>query len=209
MTNKTTGPDGLTAVLLQLADLTQKLAGLEHRQATDTQQIRAHLATLTRAVEDEKAAVAAHAQALAILTASSAPDAPAGGPTAGTSTEATGYQPPPAPRFWNPGDPGLEEAAGKLRAWVRDVFRPGYGHHAAGLGDCWDQHPLCLYLLDWLSELWAVLYLTPARTASTLAGQAEWSTRLLPAAAEQFARETRGCGHATTRWNTTRPGVRS
>ena len=76
------------------------------------------------------------------------------------------------------------------------MYRPGYGHLAASLGDCWDQHPLCLYILDWLSELWSVLYLAPARTAGTLAGQAEWHTRLLAAAAEQLARETRGCAHA-------------
>ncbi len=96
------------------------------------------------------------------------------------------------------------ETAGKLRAWVEDVYRPGYGHLAGSLGDCWDQHPLCLYILDWLSELWSVLYLAPARTPATLAGQAEWNTRLLPAAAEQLARETRGCAHASARSQVTR-----
>jgi hypothetical protein len=44
-----------------------------------------------------------------------------------------------------------------------------------------------------------VLYLRPVRTAGTLAGQAEWHTRLLPAAAGQLARETRGCAHTTAR----------
>ncbi len=44
-----------------------------------------------------------------------------------------------------------------------------------------------------------MLYLAPARTTGTLAGQAEWHTRLLAAAAEQLARETRGCAHATAR----------
>ena len=44
-----------------------------------------------------------------------------------------------------------------------------------------------------------MLYLQPTRTAGTLAGQAEWHTRLLTAAAEQLAAETRRCGHAATR----------
>jgi hypothetical protein len=91
---------------------------------------------------------------------------------------------------------------------VEQVYRPGYGHLAASLGECWEQHPLCLYILDWLSELWSVLYLAPARTAGTLAGQAEWHTRLLAAAAEQLARETRGCTHGTSRHRTAATGVR-
>jgi len=86
------------------------------------------------------------------------------GPAEGARAEPAGYQPPPAPRFWKVGDSAHREAVGKLRGWVEDVYRPGYGHLAASLGDCWDQHPLCLYILDWLSELWSVLYLAPART---------------------------------------------
>jgi hypothetical protein len=44
-----------------------------------------------------------------------------------------------------------------------------------------------------------VLYLQPRRTTGTLAGQAEWQTRLLTAAAEQLTRETSRCQHATAR----------
>ncbi len=88
------------------------------------------------------------------------------------------------------------------------MYRPGYGHLAASLGECWEQHPLCLYILDWLSELWSVLYLPPGRTAGTLAGQAEWHTRLLAAAAEQLARETRGCAHDTTGYRVRSAGAR-
>ena len=115
---------------------------------------------------------------------------------------------PAAPRFWKPGDPARQDAAGKLRAWVEQVYRPGYGHLAAGLGECWEQHPLCLYILDWLSELWSVLYLAPSRTAGTLAGQAEWHTRLLTAAADQLARETRGCRHGTAPYHPAGTGAR-
>ena len=58
---------------------------------------------------------------------------------------------------------------------------------------------MCLYTLDWLSELWSVLYLQPQRTTGTLAGQAEWQTRLVAAAAEQMAQETSRCEHAVAR----------
>ena len=105
------------------------------------------------------------------------------------------YQPGPSPRWWQPGGAEREAAAGRLRAWVEQVYQPGYGHLAAALPPCWELHPLCLYTLDWLSELWAALYLDPQRAASTLAGQAEWQTRLLPAAAAQMARDTAGCRH--------------
>ena len=107
-----------------------------------------------------------------------------------------GYQPQPAPRLWSTDEPDRDAAIPRLRAWVEQVYRPGYGHLAAALASCWHQHQLCLYTLDWLSELWSVLYLQPSRTAGTLAGQAEWQTRLLAAAADQMARETRRCAHA-------------
>jgi hypothetical protein len=109
------------------------------------------------------------------------------------------YQPADSPRFWKLDGPAREDAIARLRAWVEQVYRPGYGHLAGVLGGCWEQHPLCLYTLDWLSELWSVLYLQPGRNTGTLAGQAEWQTRLLTAAAEQMTRETSRCQHAASR----------
>jgi hypothetical protein len=71
------------------------------------------------------------------------------------------------------------------------VFVPGYGFLGAMLPACWPKHPLCLYELDWLSELWAVLYLNEKRSGGTLAGQAEFTTRILPKACEQMQREAK------------------
>ena len=48
-------------------------------------------------------------------------------------------------------------------------------------------------------ELWSLLYLAPDRTAGTIASQAEWQTRLLPALAEQMYLETTRCQHAQPR----------
>lgn len=64
------------------------------------------------------------------------------------------------------------------------------------LPPCWEQHLLCLNTLDWLSELWSVLYLSAERTPDILAAQGEWQTRLLPSAADQMALDADGCQHA-------------
>jgi hypothetical protein len=207
-------PEGLTAVLLQLAGITQKLAELDQRQASDTRDLTQRITSLASLAGQLKDTTASHTQTLAALegldrqVADLAAKTVAGGPADGGANP-PGYQPTPTPQFWKPGSPDRDQAISKLRAWVEQVYRPGYGHMAASLGDCWEQHPLCVYILDWLSELWSVLYLAPARTQGALAGQAEWHTRLLAAAAGQLARETRGCAHSTTGYRTADTGARS
>jgi hypothetical protein len=203
-------PEGLTAVLLQLAGIAQKLAELDQRQASDARDLKQRVTALALLVDELKDTTASHAHALAALdgldrqVAELAADhAPADG-----DRDRPAYRPSAAPKFWKLDGPDRDQAISKLRAWVEQVYRPGYGHLAASLGECWEQHPLCLYILDWLSELWSVLYLAPTRTAGTLAGQAEWHTRLLTAAAEQLARETRGCHHGTSPYRTTAAGAR-
>ena len=69
------------------------------------------------------------------------------------------------------------------------------GTLAASLPPCWQEHPLALFALDWLEELHSVLYLQPVRLVSHLGGQAEWTTRFLPAVAEMITAEARGCEH--------------
>lgn len=58
---------------------------------------------------------------------------------------------------------------------------------------------MCLYGLDWLMELWSTLYLPAERDAATLASQAEWQARLLPALAAQMHAETSRCQHMADR----------
>jgi hypothetical protein len=105
------------------------------------------------------------------------------------------YTVAPTLRWWKLDGPERDEALNRLRAWVEQIYRPGYGRLAAALGPCWDQHPLCLYGLDWLMELWSALYLSTERKLPALASQAEWQTRLLPALAEQLHQETTRCKH--------------
>ena len=120
-------------------------------------------------------------------------------PAAGSrGEEGEPYRPAPAARWWKLDRAERDQALARLRAWVEQVYRPGYGHLASALGPCWEQHPLCLYGLDWLMELWSALYLPPERHTAALASQAEWQTRLLPALAEQMHIETTRCQHART-----------
>ena len=136
---------------------------------------------------------AAHYTALtALLTGLTARPAPGEDPG--------GYQPGPPPPWWKLTPDDRHEPVARLRAWVEQVYQPGYGHLAATLGPCWPAHDLCLYGLDILAELWSVLYLQPDRTPALLTAQAEYQARILPALAGQLRLETAHCGH-------TRPGT--
>ena len=160
--------DPITAALQQLAD--------HHDQLTQLAEL---ITGIGRIVKE-------HAAALARLTATS---------QAGPDPDAGGYRPDPAPAWWKLAATDRQEPLARLRAWVEQVYRPGYGHLAAALGPCWDQHDLCLYGLDIASELWSVLYLQPARSPGLVSAQAEYQARILPALAGQLQAETDRCGH--------------
>ncbi len=198
-----TEPEGLAAALLQLAALTAKLADLDHRESSHVGEIRERITALTALANGMKATLDDQAQILAALRGPNEQALGlALGPTdlnPGDDTEPRTYRPSASPPFWKLDGQARDQAITRLRAWVEQVYRPGYGWVSASLGECWEQHRLCLYVLDWLSELWSVLYLQDKRTTGMLAGQAEWQTRLLTAAAEQMARETTRCTHAAAR----------
>jgi hypothetical protein len=109
-----------------------------------------------------------------------------------------GYRPSPPPRWWQLNSEERTDAVSRLQNWVEVVFRPGYGHLAMCLGDCWPEHDLALYLLDLLSELHAAVYHPrKSRPVPILTSAAEWHLRLLPAAADLLSRETKGgCAHS-------------
>ena len=163
-------PDPLTAIVDQLAAHGEQLTRLEAREAS-------HYATLTGL--------------LAGLTARTGPDPAPDDPG--------GYQPDPAPAWWQLSPEDRQQPVARLRGWVEQVYRPGYGHLAAVLGPCWPAHDLCLYALDIASGLWSVLYLQPGRDAALLSAQAEYQARILPALAAQLMTETTRCGHTRPR----------
>jgi hypothetical protein len=113
-----------------------------------------------------------------------------------TDRDAEDHLATPVPKWWKLPADQRREPLSRLRAWVEQVYRPGYGHLAAALGPCWEAHDLCLYGLDILAELWSVLYLQDQRSARLLSAQAEYQARILPALSGQFMTETTGCGHA-------------
>ncbi|HEY6315527.1 MAG TPA: hypothetical protein VIY52_32630 [Streptosporangiaceae bacterium] len=178
------GDDPITAIVDQLAAHAEQLTRLDTRHADHHAAVSARLAELTGQTAALGHVVEEHAAALGRLTATRQAD-----------PDGDGYCPEPTPAWWKLTGDHRQEPIARLRAWVEQVYRPGYGHLADGLGPCWDQHDLCLYGLDIASELWSVLYLQPARSPGLVSAQAEYQARILPALAEQLRHETNTCGH--------------
>ncbi len=179
-----TSNDPLTAIVDQLAAHAEQLTRLDTRQADHHAAVIGRLTELTGQAAALGRVVQEHAAALAQFTAPSQADPDTGG-----------YHPEPAPTWWKLTVAECQEPIARLRAWVEQVYRPGYGQLAASLGPCWETHDLCLYGLDILAELWSVLYLQPARSPGLISAQAEYQARILPALADQLRIETNRCGH--------------
>lgn len=200
--------DVVTGLMLQITQHAERLALLDHREADHHAEITSRLDELAQQLrEASEQADAAHdlaARQAALLESLEALDRQVAAlATQLSQTTAAGrrdegsdaYHPEPAPRWWKLEGTERDEALNRLRAWVEQIYRPSYGHLATTLGPCWDQHLLCLYGLDWLMELWSALYLAKERKTTTLASQAEWQIRVLPALAEQLHLETSRCDH--------------
>ncbi len=115
------------------------------------------------------------------------------------------YVPVSVRRWWKLAGQDREQAVASVRAWVEQIYQPGYGQLAATLAPCWDQHTLCLYALDIAAELWSVLYIANDRSPSVLTDQAEYQARILPALAEQMATETSRCRHRRDQYHPAGP----
>jgi hypothetical protein len=203
------GADPLGAVIVQLASHAEQISSLDGREdarhgalSAEVRQLASGLAEARRRLDQIDALLSGQAAVTASLDSLDKQiSALAAQLSDLTSDDKNGpgarYQPAPAPRWWRQAGPDLDAAAGRLRAWTEQIYLPCYGRLAATLPPCWEAHPACLFILDWLSELWSVLYLSQRRDDRTLAAQAEWHTRLLPAAAELMAAEATGCRHTT------------
>jgi hypothetical protein len=188
--------DALSATLDQLAAHREQIAQLDAREARhfaslaeQLTQLAGMITTVGHALRDDTAAVA-RVEALedAVTALAASHDGPA--------DDSGRDQPGPAPAWWKLTGPERQEAVAQLRQWVKEVYRPGYGHLAVTLGPCWPAHDLCLYGLDIASQLWTALYLEPeTRSTALLSAQAEYQARILPAIAAQLMTETTGCGH--------------
>jgi hypothetical protein len=199
----TTPDSGLSAALLQLTQFGERIALLDDREARDFRHVENTHTAMSTAVTSLRAAVEGQARALesldglgesvGLLAAQVAELLPPA-----EDDPPPGYKPTPSIHWWTVKDKERRAAVAHLTAWVEQVYRPHYGHLAAMLGACWQEHPLCLVQLDWLSELHSVLYFQPKRSASLLSAQAEFGTRIVPAVSEQFRAETSRCTHRAT-----------
>ena len=190
--------DPIPAVLLQLSEHAQLLASLDQREAAHYQAAQQRLGELAELITALGGTLRDQSAVLARLDDLTGQIPPPADPD-DDGDEVRAYEPVPAPRWWQLAGEAREEAVGKLRAWVEQVYRPGYGQLAAALGACWEQHSLCLYGLDVLSELWSVLYLQARRSPAVVSAQAEFQARIVPAIAGQLATETTRCGHSRVR----------
>jgi hypothetical protein len=194
-----TSNDPITAILDQLAAHHDQLSKLDARETGHFTDLSGRLAELTdlltgvgHTLQDD-AAVLARIEALDQQINHLATE------LAQDNTDPGRYCPDPAPTWWKLAAAERREPVARLRAWVEQVYRPGYGHLADTLGPCWPSHDLCLYGLDILSSLWSALYLQPRRSTGLLSAQAEYQARILPALAAQLVTETSSCGHARGR----------
>jgi hypothetical protein len=192
-------PTGLDAVIRQGTQNTERIAGL----AAALDGLTRRLGELSTAVQAVQGTITDQAEVLRSVDGlkdtvdelahrfnALFPDGDTGGAF---------YTPIPTPRFWQLHGQDRDQAVGRLRSWVRDVYLPTFGHLAAKLPACWEQHTFCLTVLDVASELHAVLYLQATRNQGLLAGQAELLTRLMPALAALMAAEAARCPHAQAR----------
>ena len=198
--------DVLAGVLIQLAAHAEQISSLDSRENDHHQDTTSQLGMLHEHSDKANARIGAMTTILgrhaAVVDTLGGLDQQVAGLardiahlSATVGADSLAYRPQPTPRWWQLAATEREAAIDRLRAWVEQIYQPSYGQLAASLPACWDRHPVCLFTLDWLSELWSVLYLSPERTASTLAAQAEWQTRLLPAAATQMTGEAAHCQH--------------
>jgi len=174
----------LAAAMDMITTCRDKINQLDGREAGHYSTASGQLTEIDSQLSDLGQTLQEHAAALAQL--------------AGTGSAGGGaarYRPEPAPVWWELAADGRWAPLARLSRWVDQVYRPGYGHLAAGLGPCWAAHDLCLYGLDILSELWSALYQQPHRSLALLSAQADYQTRILPALAAQLKAETTGCGH--------------
>ena len=190
-------PDPLPGVLAQLTAHNEQITQLDTRETSHHAAVTERLTQITDLVTGIRRLLDDHQLALARIegTDGQVTD-PAAHPDGTAPTKGPGhYRPGPAATWWKLTDAERQEPIARLRSWVEQVYRPGYGHLAATLGPCWQRHDLCLYGLDIMSGLWSVLYLQPRRTPGLLSAQAEYQTRILPALADQLRLETSRCGH--------------
>jgi hypothetical protein len=192
----------VTAALLQLGQCAERIGQIDEREGGHFRELTDTLTRLHEQVEDLGGTVAGHSELLASLDGAAQAIAEISAHLRALlppETDGKRYYPRPTVRWWDITDKDKQTALARLRPWVDHIYRSYFGRVAKNLGECWEEHPHCLITLDWLCELWSVMFLQPSRTAREVGEQAEFATRILPAAIQQLAAETGKCGHSLAR----------
>lgn len=199
-------PDALMAAMLKLTDLAAQVERVEQTARQRSEELAAACAQAlaqAAAVRQEAGTLGGRTDGIerklaelgALLSRMSSRTAQANGARRGGAAgeeEEEPYTVNQAPPWWEPGHDRTAGTTARLRDWVEEIYRPGFGYLAAMLGECWDRHPLCVAYLDTLHEAWCLLYIAP-RDPKMVFAQLDWLTRPLPQAAEIMAAETRPC----------------
>jgi hypothetical protein len=133
-------PEVLAAALLQLSAHAEKLSALDHREAGHAAESRDRISALTSMASAMKSTLNDQAEILTGLTGLNEQVAELAARmdeiAPGDDGELAVYQPLASPRFWKLNGQARQDAIAKLRAWVEQIYPPGYGHLSAALGDC-------------------------------------------------------------------------
>ena len=124
-----TGNDPTTGLMDQLAAYREQVTRLDTREAEHHTALSRQLAELTDLIT-----AASIGRTLQDFAAYPSPPAHRSKPSRSRTRR---YHPGPAPTWWKLPADSRHEPVARLRAWVEQVYRPGYGHLAASLGPCW------------------------------------------------------------------------
>jgi hypothetical protein len=138
-----TSNDPITAALNQLAAHHERLTQLDNRETVHFATLSERLAELTDLITGLGHTLEGDAAVLARFETLDRQVTDLAAQLTSHSADPDGYHPDPAPAWWKLPAADRQEPVTRLRSWVEQVYRPGYGHLAATLGPCWPAHDLC------------------------------------------------------------------
>ena len=98
----------------------------------------------------------------------------------------------PQMRWHELDEAGRDQAVTRIRQWVDTVYRQQFPR-AGDIAPCWQEHPVCVVLLDVLSQMHAALYHGTNRSWGLVHNQAEMYVRFGREITALVREELAGC----------------